>query len=172
MFRLINTLLDRCLFTIFFILGVQLPEFIQQYSQQISGHLAEAKRHLSQFQTLADRHYQGNLNALIDAYQKNADPVIVDTAKIVKQLVVRIDYLHHHLAQLLDASYWQQIKTLIIDSDLATIEHTMKLFKLAIPLELHALATGAICALVFITLKFMLVELLNRLFYSKRTQVV
>ena len=42
MLKILSTLFDRCLFTLTFILGLQLPEFIQQYSQRLSGHLNEA----------------------------------------------------------------------------------------------------------------------------------
>lgn len=52
--KLITTLFDRILFTVSFILGVQAPEFMQQYIQRLSGHLDEAKHQLQQFQLIAD----------------------------------------------------------------------------------------------------------------------
>ena len=49
MLKLFTQLFDRILFTLSFILGVQIPEFMQQYTQRLSGHFDEANYQLSQF---------------------------------------------------------------------------------------------------------------------------
>lgn len=97
MFRIINNIIDRCIFTVVFILGVQLPEFLIQYKQRLSGHLSEANLHLVQFQNIADQHYQGNLSAMVLKYQENSEPSIVNTAEIINQLISRVEYLQQQL---------------------------------------------------------------------------
>ncbi len=57
MLTLINNIIDRCFFTVTFILGVQLPEFMQQYQQRLGGHLAEAQSQLAQFEVIAQQHF-------------------------------------------------------------------------------------------------------------------
>ena len=79
-------LIDRVLFTLAFLIGVQLPGFIQQYSQRLSGHLAEAENQLQQYQNLADLHFNGQLTQLVSRYQSNPDPAINEVAAIVSGL--------------------------------------------------------------------------------------
>ncbi|WP_206485674.1 DUF2937 family protein [Thalassotalea sp. G2M2-11] len=164
MLGFLNQLLDKCIFTVVFICGVQLPEFINQYSQRLSGHLNEANLQLAQFKQLAELHHQGNLHLLIRAYKQNSDPSVVDTATIIEQLVSRVNYLQQHLHNMLSPSYWQKIQQLVINGDVSIMEQTAKIFSLAIPLELTALATGAILALSVVLLKSLSIYLITRLF--------
>lgn len=86
MFKLIGRFIDRILFTICFVIGVQAPEFIQQYIQRLSGHLNEVEYQLKQFQTIADIQFKGDLTALIHRYQANSDPAIHQTGDVVANL--------------------------------------------------------------------------------------
>lgn len=142
MLTIVNNLLDRCFFTLSFIIGVQLPEFINQYTQQLSGHLHEATKQLNQFQSLADQHFQGSLAMMVKRYQANTDPVIVDTASIVEQLVLRVDYLTSHLTAFSNNDYLEKLQYFFLHVDLTIAKQTASYFKLAIPLELNALYTG------------------------------
>ncbi len=153
MLSLINNIIDRCLFTLTFIVGVQLPEFIHQYLQRLSGHLEEAKLQLSQFSALAQSHYQGDLVLMVKSYKANSDPVIVDTGKVIEQLVDRVNYLDNHFNTLFNNDYVSQIQYFILNADLQIMQQTAKIFTLAIPLEINALATGAIVAITGLMIK-------------------
>jgi len=160
MFRVINNIIDRCFFTITFILGVQLPAFIIQYKHRLSGHLSEAKSHLVQFQTIADQHYQGDLLAMVMKYQANSEPSIVNTAEVINQLIFRVDYLQLQLDAIINNEYIEQIFNFIVHADRAIIRDTLIDFSLTIPLEVNAISTGAVIAIVGLLLK----ELSNALF--------
>ena len=153
MFRVINNIIDRCFFTITFILGVQIPAFIIQYKHRLSGHLSEAKLHLVQFQTIADQHYQGDLSAMIMKYQTNSEPSIVNTAEIIKQLVLRVEFLELQLNAIINNAYIEQVFNFIVYADRTIIRDTLIDFSITIPLELNALATGAIIAIVGLLIK-------------------
>jgi len=153
MLRLFNNIIDRCFFTIVFILGVQLPEFIIQYKQRLSGHLSEAKLHLVQFQNIADQHYQGDLSAMIVKYQANSEPSIVNTADIISQLISRVDYLQQQLTLITSETYIHQILNIMLHADRVIIRNTLLDFSIAIPLEVNALATGAIIAITGVLTK-------------------
>jgi hypothetical protein len=153
MFRIINNIIDRCFFTITFILGVQLPGLIIQYKHRLSGHLSEAELHLVQFQTLADRHYQGDLSAMIIKYQANSEPSIVNTAEIIKQLMSRVDYLQSQLSGVTNNAYIEQVYNFIIYADRTIIKDTLTDFSITIPLTLNALVTGAVIAIVGLLIK-------------------
>jgi len=155
MFSLINKIIDRCFFTLAFIAGVQLPAFINHYIQRISGHLSEAKLQLSQFQQLADNHYQGNLATLINQYKSNNDPAIADTATVVEQLISRINYLEAQFNSLFNVEYLNQLRYFVTNIDLVIAKQTTEQFKLAIPLDVNALTTGLIFA--FLIMVFMII---------------
>jgi hypothetical protein len=153
MFRIINNIIDRCFFTVTFILGVQLPELIIQYQHRLSGHLTEANLHLLQFQTIADKHYQGDLSAMVLKYQANTDPSIVSTADIINQLITRVDYLQHHLSTITESTYIEQVINTIMYADKLIIRQTIMEFSMAIPLTVNALTTGIVLAISGLLIK-------------------
>ncbi len=159
------------LFTLCFIAGVQLPEFIQQYSQRLSGHLNEAQHHLTQFQVIADVQFNGDLSELINRYQQNSDPAIIQTGQLVNNLTVRIDELAVAFSQLQQESYWQRIVYFVQEMNIEMAQATAQQFVLAIPLTFNALVTGALFAFSILTIKELLImaikALSTRIFSTK-----
>ena len=90
--KLLVSSIDHAMFTFSFVVGVQLPEFIQQYTQMINGKLAEAQFHLSKFQSVADSHFNGDLLLLVERYTNNSDPAIKQTGIVVSELIERITF--------------------------------------------------------------------------------
>jgi hypothetical protein len=163
MFSLFNNIIDRCFFTFSFILGVQLPALIQQYNQRLAGHLSEAKLQLSQFQSIANQHYQGDLLEMVVKYQKNTEASIVSTGDLIQQLIARIDHLQQQTALLLDFNYLKQVSNFILYSDKQIVLATLNDFSLSIPLEVNALCTGAFIAIFGLLIKELGVFLMKRL---------
>jgi hypothetical protein len=153
MLALINNIFDRCFFTITFILGVQLPEFMQQYKQRLAGHLAEAKMQLDQFEVIAQQHFDGSLVSMISHYKDNSEASIISTGELIERLSIRVDYLSHHLEQLSRTEYLQSIYQFIWHLDKQIATGTAEQFAMAIPLELSAIATGATLAIGALLLK-------------------
>lgn len=163
MFSMINNLIDRCFFTLTFIAGVQLPAFIHHYIQQLSGHLNEAKQQLSQFQTLADQHYQGDITLLIKGYKSNGEQVIVETGTLVEQLLERVQLLTLQLEQLSQVDYLTTVFNFIKQVDITIARQTVEHFVLSIPLTSNALITGLVLAVGFLMFKELLNYLVARL---------
>ncbi len=153
MFRIVNNIIERCFFTVAFILGVQLPELLIQYQHRLSGHLTEAKLHLLQFQTIADKHFQGDLSAMVLKYQENTESSIVSTANIINQLITRVDYLQQQLIIITESSYIEQVINTIMYADRTIIRQAIMEFSMAIPLNLNALTTGAVFAITGLLIK-------------------
>lgn len=155
--KLLVTLIDRCLFTLFFIAGVQVPEFMQQYMQRLSGHLHEANFQLNQFQAIADNQFQGDLLALVARYRSNSDDVFQQTGNVIEDLLVRIDTFNHSLVNLQQTEYLNRLYYFVSEMDIQLAGATLEHYQLAIPLEIHAITTGAafaICLLLLLTLLF------------------
>jgi hypothetical protein len=150
MLKILSTLFDRCLFTLIFIIGVQLPEFIQQYSQRLSGHLNDALLQLNEYQLIADRHFQGKLTSMIEKYLTNSEPSIKETANIMINTSSRAENLQEHLFNIQEADYVKRVYYFITEFDESMIQATFQQYQLAIPLNLPALTTGVVLALTIL----------------------
>lgn len=142
MFKFIFSSLDKILFAVNAILAMQLPGFIQQYGQRISGHLAEAQYQLQKYQYIADQHYQGDILLLVKRYQTNSDPGINAAGDVVFDLIERISVLTKQVSHLFDSDYLSQIYYFIIEIDLDIARATLQDYQLTVPLNTAAIATG------------------------------
>ncbi|WP_286272722.1 DUF2937 family protein [Thalassotalea hakodatensis] len=148
----IHQLIDRCLFTIIFIMGIQCPAFLTQYIQQLSGRLEEAKWQLSQYQTLADMHFNGSLSKLTEHYLSNSDTIINKTGMIVNELINRRDYLTFQFTSLHNQPYLEQLWFFSTNFDDSIVQQTYTMFSLSIPLTIEALCTGFFIAILVMSL--------------------
>lgn len=148
----IHRLFDRCLFTVTFIVGIQCPAFLTQYIQQLSGRLEEAKWQLSQYQTLADLHFNGSLSKLTEHYLANNDTIINKTGVIVNELINRRDYLAFQFTNLHNQPYLEQLWFFSTNVDKSIVKQTMTMFNLSIPLSIEALGTGFLIAILVMSL--------------------
>ena len=153
MTKLITTLFDRILFTLSFILGLQAPEFMQQYIQRLSGHLDEASHQLKQFQSIADMQFNGDLNLMIERYQDNTDTAIAQTGGVISAMNERVTGYEFQLSQLQNHDYISQLYHFVWQIDLVMAQATLNDFQLAIPMEIGALLTGAIFAITILLLQ-------------------
>lgn len=172
MFALINNVIDRCFFTLTFILGVQLPEFMQQYQQRLAGQLAEASAQLNQFENIAQQHFDGSLITMITRYKDNTEASIISTGELIERLSVRVEYLASHLTQITQADYLQSVYQFIWHLDQEIARGTAEHFSMAIPLELTAMATGATLAIGALLLKELMLLTIKGAFKTKKTKVI
>jgi hypothetical protein len=168
MLALINNILDRCFFTASFIIGVQLPEFMQQYQQRLAGHLNEAQLQLAQFEVIAQQHFDGNLITMITRYKNNSEASIISTGELIERLSTRVEYLNTHLEQINATDYLSRLYQFIWHLDKQIAAGTVESFSMAIPLELNALATGATLAIAALIVKALLVITVRSFFKVKQ----
>ncbi|GHF01173.1 DUF2937 family protein [Thalassotalea profundi] len=152
MFKLIFNLIDKTLFTLMFIIGIQIPAFINAYRQYLSGQLNEAKEHLTQYQLIADMQYQGSLEQLITAFKNNTDKAIQQMSTVISHNVESVNAYQQQLFNLENGSYVQRIFYFVAHIDLEKASDTLIRFVPAIPLELNAIITGVFLSLLLSTL--------------------
>lgn len=162
MFKFIFRIIDKILFTLMFIGGIQLPAFINAYRQQLSGHLNEAKEQLSQFQLIADIQYQGSIEQLVNAFKNNSDNAIQQMSTVIMRNIESVNAYQQHLLNLENANYLQRIYYFVTQMDIDKASETLTHFVPAIPLELNAIITGVILSLL-------LSSMLNLLYMGGKT---
>ena len=171
MVAIILRLIDRCIFACLFIIGVQAPEFIQQYMQRLSGHADESKFQLQQFQQIADINFNGELSELIQHYLANTDSAIRQTGNFISNLFERNQSFEYQLQQLQQSEYIDRLVYFAQHVDMEIAQATLSQYQLAIPLETHALVTGfafAFGTFLFIALVFNILKLVWKSLFSNK----
>ncbi len=76
---IIKGLLDRMLFAVGVLLFMQVPHFVDQYTQRLGGYHQAQVKHLDQYQRIAQNQHQGNLDALIQEFMSSDQASVRET---------------------------------------------------------------------------------------------
>jgi len=161
MIRLIFNYLDKILFALAAILGLQLPAFIQQYSQRVGGHLNEALGHLDRYRLLAAKNYDGNIQQLIAHLKNNPSEKLSSVGTLVEDLSARTEHLQASYNSLQQSNFLKRVFSFVRDLDLDIAKATLEQYQWSIPLTTDA----ALCAIITattITALFSLLGFLGR----------
>nr|WP_136252079.1 DUF2937 family protein [Ningiella ruwaisensis] len=158
------------------LIGLQIPNFVNQYEQHVNAHLAEARLNLAGFIHTAERHFKGDLNALISHYANSSDRVFSDDAKTIRYIAQRVAMLESQSSILSETSSAQgQIHAVFfvakqVNSPL--FKETLNAYQYNIPLSLTALiwaiAVGFLIALIFDSLILLLRKITSQTVHQTR----
>jgi len=163
----LKNLLDKLFFAGYLLLGVQIPNFIIQYQQNISAHYQEAVSQLQQYQFIADRFYAGNMQELLLGHRTNAVAAIRAEAQIIADLMQRNEYLQQQLSALQDRSLVQQLLHLAGHIDIKTANEVLQNYSISVPLNSEAIVVGLVLAFLASIVVHLLFAALLFLFRSK-----
>ncbi len=150
--RFTDSILDRILCVIGAVGLSQGPEFMQQYTQRLGGHLDEAQRQLAQFsQTSAQAGL--SLPEYITRTSTNADTAVAKLGGVMAASAERVDELSAALVALRDANLWERPFVFLRHVDTQIAGATWEAFKPAVPTTLeglvYALAGMAAALLIY-----------------------
>ncbi len=128
-------------FTAGILIGVQVPNFIDQYIARVSAHYAEARENFSGFQETADRHFDGSVEALIDHYEQSGDTVFQDDARNLKAMYVRMVRFADEL-RAMETSLAGRIIHVLFDADVEIRDETLAAYTYTVPLNRDAIICG------------------------------
>jgi len=166
----INGLLQRLLFTFGVMLFMQLPQFIDHYSQQFSGYYLAQKTQLQQYQSIADNNFNGRLDKLIADFTASPAPAVQQVGKQVLTLQHDVPALATDLAILKKGSYTNKITYFATRVNTQLAENTLSLFTPGIPLSQAAIVTGLIGGITLNLLWLISLKLLSLCFSLFHTQ--
>ena len=89
-------LLDYIRFAVFVagvLIGVQIPDFVDQYGNSLNARVSESANSVSEFQDDADKYFNGDMNKLVEHYDNKSDPVIISGGESIGALVSRNQFL-------------------------------------------------------------------------------
>jgi len=149
------------------LLGVQIPNFVDQYEKRLDAHFIEVKENLRGYQEIADRHYGGSIPALIKKHEESEDKVTREEARPIKRMAER----HRRFEadkQSLETDLAHKILFIGMQGDRELIRETCKNYSFTIPLNREAVLSGAVSAAVLLVLIELVMIVLSRLFRSAR----
>ncbi|MCG8382286.1 MAG: DUF2937 family protein [Gammaproteobacteria bacterium] len=141
------------------LVGVQIPNIIDQYEKRVDAHLTEATENLTGFQETANEFFSGNLETLIKHYQQSQDPVIRRDAESLDQIYQRTRNFQAEQAAL-QQSWYRVIIHLVFNRNEALFAETLRAYTYNVPLNQQAITWGVatgftltlICELVLMLL--------------------
>jgi len=139
--RILKEYTIRLVFTAGILLGVQIPNFIDQYTQKISAHQLEATQNFSGFQTTADKFHGGSVKALIERHETSSDPVFKAEAGPIKEIHSRILAFSSELKSL-NTNLLGKIFHVAFKSDRSVIKETLSEYSATVPLNTDAIICG------------------------------
>lgn len=163
----LKNLLDKLFFAGCLLLGVQVPNFIIQYQQNISAHYQEAVSQLQQYQFIADRFYAGNMQELLLGHRTNAVAAIRAEAQVISGLIQRNEYLQQEVSALQDRSLVQQLLHLAEHLDVKLANEVLLNYSISVPLNSEAIVVGLVLAFLASIVVYLLFAAVLFLFRSK-----
>ena len=134
------------------LLGIQVPNFIDQYERRIDAHYLEVSANISGFQSTADLLFSGDIEALIAYYADSNDLVFESDAQSIRSIVDRYDRISNE-REALSGNIFAASMHVILNADNEFMDETFEQYGYTVPLNMLAVGWGiAIALLLTITI--------------------
>ncbi|NOY67496.1 MAG: DUF2937 family protein [Gammaproteobacteria bacterium] len=165
----IHHYLSMLIFTAAVMLGVQIPNFVDQYSKRVDAHAKEVNISFNKYVEISRKFGTGSIEALIKKHENSSDLTFQAEAEPIRQTYVRKKRFDAELIAL-KGSFWSQAFHVLIDSDHEILKDTWGNYSANVPLNSQAVVSG----LSFGLLASLLLELFWSLFWKlfKRERTV
>jgi hypothetical protein len=137
------------------LIGLQFPNFVDQYQKRVDAHLREVTVNLQPFQDIAAKFFGGDMNKLLELHRNSAEKPFQEEGAAIEKMVQRKLRFEADLAAL-QTSLPQKALHVLLHGDQEMIDEALGQYTYAVPLNQDALIFGAGVAVVIL----MLVELL------------
>ncbi len=143
--------------------GVQLPGFVDQYAKRVDAHYQEAKLNFAGFQDTADRHFAGNVEAMIEHHLASGDVVFREDGESIRKIWLRVQLLATELAAVQQPFLQRSFHVLFAANDELMAETKVN-YTYVVPLTQEAVLAGVLIGLLAALLVEVLILALARLF--------
>lgn len=167
--KLFYRFIDRLVFAAGVLIFLQLPNFIDQYTQRMGGYYDAQKENLELYQGIADRYYEGDLKKLTEAFGESNEPAMKETADELEKISSRVKDLEEGLTILENGTFMRQVVYMIFNVDLKLARGTMKAYTPGMPFTSEGLLSGLVGG-VIVSLLFNGVVKLVRLPIKKKKE--
>ena len=142
------------------LLGVQAPNFVDQYEKRLDAHLLEVQSNLKAYQDIADQFFGGSIAALIDKHERSADEVFMAEAKPIRIIFDRWQRFTNEQRSL-DTGLTGKLFHIAYEGDRELVRETLAAYTFTVPLNGSALACG-LTVMIMVVLIIELIRLSGR----------
>jgi hypothetical protein len=142
------------------LIGLQIPNFVDQYQKRVDAHLREVNINLLPFQEIANKYFNGDIGKLIELHRNSGEKPFQDEGAAIDKMVQRKLRFEADLAAL-QTSLPQKALTILLNGDREMVEEALGQYSYAVPLNQDALAFGAGVALAILLLVEMLLAMVR-----------
>ncbi len=115
--------------------GVQAPNFVDQYVKRIDAHYLEVEANFSHYQDIADLYHRGSIESLIARHESSKDSTFRAEADAIRNNYTRLQRFNTE-RKALDGSIWHQMFFMLRSGDRKIIRETWVNYSANVPLNL------------------------------------
>lgn len=131
------------------LLGLQIPNFVDQYQKRVDAHLREVTVNLQPFQDIAAKYFGGDLNKLIELHRASSEKPFQEEGAAIAKMVQRKLRFEADLAAL-KTNLPQKSLHVLLHGDQEMLDEVLGQYSYAVPLDQDALIFGAGVALIIL----------------------
>ena len=146
---MIKGLIDKIFFALGAIVFLQLPHFIEQYTQRMGGYAASQTEQIKEYQAIADEHFAGDIEAYRLRLQQNADPAVAESAEQITKRLKSAQSIQHDLQVFEQKPLWYQVPYFITHLRTDLVKGTAQNFSPGLPINLWAWGYGLVGGVLF-----------------------
>jgi hypothetical protein len=135
------------LFSFGLLVGMQIPNFVDQYAKRVAAHQIEAEKNFRGFQETADRYFNGDVDALIAHHASSADRVFHDEARTIAELYARVKMWRAEWAAL-QPNFAVRVFHVALRANAEIRDETIDAYTYEIPLTPAAIGCGLSVGLI------------------------
>ena len=148
----LNHYLSMIVFMAAVMLGVQVPNFVDQYVKRVDAHLVEVEANFSKYQEAADEFHNGSIEELIDLYDSENNPSFQWGAEAIRNSHQRLQRFRLE-SRSLQTGFWQQLVFVALHGDRELLADTQRSYSPNVPLNANAafcgLGAGVLAAILY-----------------------
>ena len=129
------------------LLGIQVPNFVDQYERRIDAHYLEVSANISGFKSTADLLFSGDMEALITYYAKSNDLVFESDAQSIRGIMDRYNRISNE-QQALSRNILAAAMHVLLYADDEFLDETFEQYGYTVPLNMLAVEWGLAIALL------------------------
>ncbi len=157
--RLFKNFLDKIFFAAGVLMFLQLPNFVDHYTQRFGGYYDAKLEQLGAYQEIADKHFDGDLEKMARNFEETGNnQAIQDAGKQLQNDAEKVVTLYDGLAILENRSLLRKVVFIMFNPDKTLLFGTLKAYKPGTPFTTDALFAGLAGGLIFTAFFNLLVQ--------------
>jgi hypothetical protein len=124
------------------LLGLQVPNFADQYQKRVDAHLREVTINLQPFQAIADKYFAGDMDKLIALHRSSGEKPFQEEGSALEQMVQRKLRFEAEIAAL-NVNMALRVWHVLLQPDQELFDETLAQYSYAVPLGQDVLTFAA-----------------------------